>query len=376
MYKLCRGVLIVAFLEIAVALGILTYLFWPLTVLLLVPAYVIRRRLAGNSLTAFGTARWASEADLRQRRMVGSERGLAIGRLCDVAGHKPLENIWPLFNRWLDDRAACEWSLRKRRRRGELVRLANSFHLAAFAPTGKGKGAALILPFLYVSTENQVVVDPKGELVALTARHRERKFNHRVVLLDPFHIVTQTPDTFNPLDWIDKDSWEMIDDCRDLANQLVIRTGEEKEPHWNDSSELFVAAAITAVVVHGKPNDRSLQTVRDILSNPQKIIKLIALLCQSEGMLPRMGGQLAQFVDRELSSTLTTANRHLRFLDTPAIHASTSSSSFDPHDLGSEKKLTIYCILPPHHMRTQSALLRMWIGSMLRAIVRQGIQNA
>ncbi len=35
--------------------------------------------------------------------------------------------------------------------------------------------------------------------------------------------------------------------------------------------------------------------------------------------------------------------------------------------------MTIYCILPPNHMRAQSALLRMWIGSMMRAVVKGGL---
>ena len=37
--------------------------------------------------------------------------------------------------------------------------------------------------------------------------------------------------------------------------------------------------------------------------------------------------------------------------------------------------MTVYLILPPEHMRSQSALLRMWIGSLLRTVVRGGLQE-
>jgi type IV secretion system protein VirD4 len=37
--------------------------------------------------------------------------------------------------------------------------------------------------------------------------------------------------------------------------------------------------------------------------------------------------------------------------------------------------MTVYLILPPEHMRAQSALLRLWIGSLLRAVVRGGLQE-
>ena len=76
--------------------------------------------------------------------------------------------------------------------------------------------------------------------------------------------------TFNPLDFIDKDSPTAIDECRDLAEALVIRTGQEKDPHWVDSAEAWISA-LTALVVHyGEPNDRSLQTVRTLLSESRK----------------------------------------------------------------------------------------------------------
>jgi type IV secretion system protein VirD4 len=84
--------------------------------------------------------------------------------------------------------------------------------------------------------ESCVVIDFKGENARLTAAHR-RAMGHRVVLLDPFQVVTNTPDTFNPLDLIDPASPTALDDCRDIAEALVIRIGEEKDPHWNDSSE-------------------------------------------------------------------------------------------------------------------------------------------
>ena len=37
--------------------------------------------------------------------------------------------------------------------------------------------------------------------------------------------------------------------------------------------------------------------------------------------------------------------------------------------------MTVYLILPPEHQRAQSPLLRMWIGSLLRAVVRGGLQE-
>jgi type IV secretion system protein VirD4 len=219
-------------------------------------------------------------------------------------------------------------------------------------------------------------VDFKGELAAATMKRR-RRMGHRIVLLDPYRMVTNSPDTFNPLQFIDKNSPYAIDEIRDLAESQVIRTGQEKEPHWNDVAEAWLGAMTAAVVQYGDADDRSLQTVRGLLSDPQKMEMAIKLLCGSDawqGMLARMGHQLTHFKDKELGSTLTTVNRHLRYLDTLAVAASTRTSSFDPSGLV-RGKMTVYLVLPPEHARAQSPLLRMWISSMLRAVVRGGLQE-
>jgi type IV secretion system protein VirD4 len=250
-------------------------------------------------------------------------------------------------------------------------------HTAVFAPTGVGKGVSCVIPFLLTSDESAVVVDFKGENCRLTAEHRRKAFGHQIVVLDPFKLVSQAPQTFNALDFISKDSPTAIDECRDLAEALVIRTGQEKDPHWIDSAEAWISALIALVVYYGEPNDRSLQTVRTLLSSPEKLEMAIKLMCASDawdGMLARMGSQLTHFKDKELGSTLTTTSRFLRFLDTLAVADSTKTSSFDPADLR-KGKMTVYLILPPEHMRAQSPLLRMWIGSLLRAVVRGGLQS-
>jgi type IV secretion system protein VirD4 len=53
---------------------------------------------------------------------------------------------------------------------------------------------------------------------------------------------------------------------------------------------------------------------------------------------------------------------------------STKASSFNPDDLR-KGKMTVYLVLPPEHMRAQSPLLRTWISSLLRAVVRGGLQE-
>jgi len=372
MYKLMRYSLVASVLGATYAIGLAIYLIpyaWIVAVGIVVAALCQKTR----RLTAHGTARWAEASDI-PHLLEGN--GLILGHIPGKPSR--LQGLKALFDSDLEAKDACQRFLLSCQRKPapQLVRLTNAVHTAVFAPTGVGKGVSCVIPYLLTCPESCVVVDFKGENARLTADAR-RKMGHKVVILDPYKVVTGTPDTFNPLEFIDANSPTAIDDCRDLAESLVVRTGQEKEPHWNDSAETWLGAMAATVVAFAEKEDKSLQAVRSLLTNPKKMEAAIKLMCESstwEGMLSRMGHQLTQFKEKELASTLTTTNRHLRFLDTLAVAASTQSSSFNPADLRSGK-MTIYLVLPPEHMRTQSALLRLWIGALLRAVVRGGLQE-
>ena len=92
------------------------------------------------------------------------------------------------------------------------------------------------------------------------------------------------------------------------------------------------------------------------------------------GMLARMGGKLDYFVDKEKGSVLTTVSRFLRFLDTPAMAAATQTSSFNPAKL-KRGKMTVYIVLPPEQMKSGAGWLRLITGSMIRAVVREGLSE-
>jgi len=369
---ICRIFLIVTIVLVAYLAALMVYLI-PYAWLALVAIPVVMPCKKTIHYTTHGSARWADATDI-PHLLEGN--GLILGHI----NGKPskINGLRALFNSKVSAREACQKFLIacQRKQPKYLVRLTKAVHTAVFAPTGVGKGVSCVIPHLLTCPDSMVVVDFKGENTKLTADAR-RKMGHKVVVLDPFEITTNKPDTFNPLEFIDRDSRTALDDCRDLAEALVVRTGQEKEKHWDDSAEAWIAAMTAMVANFAEDGDKSMQSVRTLLTNPEKMAAAIKLMCESdawEGMLARLGGQLTQFKDKELSSVLTTANRHLRFLDTLAIAASTKASSFNPADLLTGK-MTIFLVLPPEHQRAQSPLLRMWIGSMLRAVVKGGLQE-
>jgi type IV secretion system protein VirD4 len=79
---------------------------------------------------------------------------------------------------------------------------------------------------LQLENRSIVVIDPKGELAAVTAPHR-RKLG-RVVILNPFGVLTDIPgyddlvsEGFNPLARLDPSSDSFITEAAQLADAMI-----------------------------------------------------------------------------------------------------------------------------------------------------------
>ncbi len=366
-------------LRLSIGLAFLTLLvaflaLWPIS--LIVAFVVIAKKWARVRpySAAMGTAAWASEDELRNNDLHGYG-GLPLGLM---TGSQSLsESVSRVLAGKCDSRTACNSFFASLGGRLSLpISIRHSVSTLIFAPTGAGKGVSLILPFLFLCRDSVVVLDYKGENARLSGKFRAR-LGQKVVYLDPYNVASSKSDCLNPLDFIDKNSPTVIDASQSLAKALVVRGAEEREPHWNDMAELILTAVIAFVVLYGESEDRNLQMVAEIVSDPDKLDMACEAMQKStlfDGMLARLGHQVKHVQGKERASVLTTVVRHLRFLNTPAISKISVRSTFDPRDLKTGK-VTAYLIIPPQHMRAMAGLLRMWIATIFGEIVALGLDE-
>src|SRR5690606_32165517 len=130
---------------------------------------VWRAREARN-LATFGSARWATSAEIRAARLLYPD-GVLLGRY---------EN--------------------------EYLRHDGPEHVICFAPTRSGKGVGLVVPTLLTWPGSTIVHDIKGENWELTAGWRSR-FS-RVLLFDPTNSASAA---YNPLLEVRRGEWEVRD---------------------------------------------------------------------------------------------------------------------------------------------------------------------
>ena len=108
-----------------------------------------------------------------------------------------------------------------------------------------------------------VINDPKGEIFRATFKKR-LAMGQRVVVLDPFHVVTTTPDTYNPLDVVPPLP-EGVDDLRGLSEAMFPVDHEDKQRHWRDQGANSVTSALTYVRML-EAEDRNFASLRQIIT--------------------------------------------------------------------------------------------------------------
>ncbi len=110
-------------------------------------------------------------------------------------------------------------------------------HLILIAPTRTGKGTTVIVPTLLEYDASCFVTDPKGELAAVTARHRRDRMGHEVFILNPFGVLQKEFEArgfpkshcFNPLALLDPKSTSFMADVARLGEALIYHEGKEPQ---------------------------------------------------------------------------------------------------------------------------------------------------
>lgn len=249
-------------------------------------------------------------------------------------------------------------------------------HLITIASTGAGKGVGCIVPALLRYQGPVVVVDPKGENYAITARRR-REMGQKVVVFDPFSI-TDSPDrhSFNPLDLIDPNSDRFVEDVQTLAHLASTNPGDRaqhQDPFWPQMGRTLVTAALMDVLTMPDSEEATLPAARRLINMPLSELAERASEWRTgpNQELRRMAGLLQHDASSTLSGYWAMAVNHLDFAKGAELEAHLSASDLDLNDVLNGVPMTLYLVLPPDKLESHAALLRLWVGALMSVITRR-----
>ncbi len=267
-------------------------------------------------------------------------------------------------------REAAESGLVQNGSRDGLLTHLGEAPVAIIAPTGSGKGRDFIIPNILHHKGPLIVTDPKGELYAVTGRHR-RKMG-QVAALRPFGGKI---DALNPFDYYSLPGSRLETDAEMFASYLSVGHEFGTDPFWSDSATGLLAGLIACMVSCGNP---SIRTLTQILYADDLAMHIARQLDAR-----REGSRLArdEFVaflnipeDRTRPCVLSTAQSYVKCLAADDVARSMEDSTISLRRVLAGDPITIYIIVPPEKLHSHRALLRLWIGVLLNTILKRQFQ--
>ncbi|EEZ9648723.1 type IV secretory system conjugative DNA transfer family protein [Escherichia coli] len=253
-------------------------------------------------------------------------------------------------------------------------------HVTTLAPSGSGKGIGAVTPTLLEYPGSTIVLDPKGELYATTARYRRDVLGHKIIACDPFGVLKglgydDVTYRLNWIDYIEPDSEDVTSQASLLADLLVLSEGNANESsvHFLETARTFLRGLLVHVATLEDPTKRNMGEVRRLLTCSEAEFKdlMIDMKLNKRGAeLPvRAANSLLATPEKERGSILSTARRNLDFIDDQRIVRALEQSDFDLKKLKQEK-MTVYVIMPPDRIETNKRYLRVMFGLAVHGVTK------
>ena len=285
-------------------------------------------------LTTYGSARWATRADVKRAELIGND-GVFLGR----------------FAR-------------------SYLRHNGPEHVMAFAPTRSGKGVGLVIPSLLSWTGSAVIHDIKGENWNLTSGWRSR-FSH-CLLFDP---TSPQSSRYNPLLEVRRGENE-IRDVQNIADILVDPEGSlERRNHWEKTGHALLVGAMLHVLY--TEEEKTLCACARFLSDPSRSFETtLSLMMETKHLgddvhpvVAQAARELLNKSENERSGVLSTAMSFLGLYRDPVIARATSASDWRISDLvDAAQPCSLYLVVPPSDISRTKPLVRLILNQIGRRL--------
>ncbi len=272
---------------------------------------------------------------------------------------------------------------------GQMIGIDDNRHIFTVAGNRSGKSVTVINN-LYFYPGSTLCVDPKGELAIITASIREQ-LGQKVYVLDPFKRVKGEAKKYraryNPMAGLTPGNPYAVEDAMQIVDALIVRSGQEKDPHWNEAAGQFLLGLVLYVAyAPGIPDaQRTLLTVRKLITQAlatdpegQRFTLPIQIFAagrkiEESGLsdvADAIAGSITGFYDKsttERAGVLSSLNRHTQFIDYGAMKEVLWGHDFDLADL-KRGKVSVYLCLPAMRMGMCNRWLRIFVNQLLQAM--------
>ena len=260
---------------------------------------------------------------------------------------------------------------------GRVFGLDDNRHIIVVAGSRAGKTRKMLVPNIVSYPGPCVIIDPKGELVALTKRARESV--GKVHVLDPFGITGQQSSNYNPFKELAGSNPEnQSANASQIADALIVEPEGARDSHWTDSAKNLIKGLIL-YLLDKYGSEATLVDLRRLLTEHaiqlHRIFKDMSESDAYDGAMANIGAAFFAMVEykdgapvgftNEMRSIISTAYQQTGPLDD--VTKVMQGSDFSLTDIGPQN-LTIYLVLPASRISTHYRWLRLFLMQAMAAM--------
>ncbi|BCH14951.1 conjugal transfer protein TraG [Mesorhizobium sp. L-2-11] len=256
-------------------------------------------------------------------------------------------------------------------------------HGLVVAPARSGKGINAVIPNLLHSQGSVCVVDPKGELAGVTARHRRKTFGQKVIILNPWGLHGLPQHRFNPLaDLVDlyEDHAArrgLTEEVAALALQLIPEPEDARNKFFREGSRKLLRAFMLHFCSRRQPDRCTLPELWRVLQNATRLDATLVEMAGSDalgGIIADLADDIARTVEKNpetFQSFIEGATQAVSIFD-PAgwLADSVAASDFSFAEMKTGK-VSVYLVIPPDRVATHGAWLGLLTRQAIAAVARQ-----
>ena len=248
-----------------------------------------------------------------------------------------------------------------------------------FGPPGTSKTVGLVCTELLdePGRRSYVVLDPKGEICAITSAYRRRVSD--VKIINPYGLlVDERPDMasdkWNPIGDVEPDALGFGDECQAKGEALIKSDSNQSQRHFPDSARSGATAVIMREVREARTQglSPSLANVRAILTLPPAALRPIIqemVDCGDFDISSRAAKFLAD--NTEIQNIKSTIETETAWMTRPMRDDMATAGGVDFRDC-TKRPTTIYVIIPATELQSKACYIRLMLSSALRGLYRHG----
>ena len=322
------------------------------------------RKFSENAEDLHGSARRATDKDVKATGLLDSQQGVYVGGWCSEGK----DHV-------------------------QYLRHNGPEHVLAFAPTRSGKGVGLVIPTLLAWSESAIIYDIKGENWARTAGFRH-KAGHLCFKFSP--VEMNAGSRFNPLAEIRLFTPRDVSDAQNIAN-MIVRTGEDspQERYWQDAAASITTGMILHVCYEAALNGRIAspadlsntftipgQSFRDTLADILNFEHDPGLAhgwhmphgerTATHPVVKEKAQEILDKEDKDFGGVLSTAKTALTLYSDPLVAQNTSASDFAIDDLVNHNRpVSLYLVVPPSDKIRLRPLIRLMFTMVVNRLTER-----